>query len=278
MSMKDNEMHLFAGFGACVLTALVLVPTAIWAGGTSSGSDDDEDADKNKVVIEASLAARKTPKKQPQKEFKPPPPPDKPTGVSKDENKEVKPQCCVGEADCNKVSLPFPTTCPDDGRCEANRCKPKKKDKPDPKDKPVTNPGDQPVTSPDSPVGKPTDSTIGQFDGSKKGRAAVNSGDPWLRELANDFLTYVDFPAIEEASAALACLRIEKDGTITDTTLSPPTGKRSDNEGLNGKIDSAFKKLTEDRKQKPQPVPTHLLEQVVTKWTCIPIDAQTRQN
>jgi hypothetical protein len=270
-------MHVFAAVGACVLTAALSVPTILWAGSTSSANSDDDD-DKNKVVIEASLAARKSPKKQPQKEFKPPPPPDKPTGVSRDENKDTKAQCCVGEADCNKVSLPFPTTCPDDGRCESNRCKPKRKDKPDDKDKPVTNPDQQPVTSPDSPTGNPTDSTVGQFDGSKKGRAAVNSGDPWLRELANDFVTHVDFPALEEASAALACLRIEKDGTITDSTLNPPTGKRSDNEGLNAKIENAFKKLTEDRKQKPQPVPTHLLEQVVTKWTCIPIDAQTKQN
>ena len=277
MSIRDSEMHLVAAIGACVLTAVLSVPAVIWASNTSSDTSEDDDSN-NKVVIEASLAARKTPKKQPQKEFKPPPPPDKPTGISRDEFKDPKAQCCVNEADCNKVGLPFPTTCPDDGRCESNRCKPKKKDKPDKEDKPVTSPDTGPVTSPDSPVGKPTDSTIGQFDGSKKGRAATNSGHPWLRELANDFVTHVDFPALEEASAALACLRIEKDGKITDSTLNPPTGKRSDNEGLNGKIESAFKKLKDDRDQKPQPVPTELLEQVVTKWTCIPIDAQSKQN
>lgn len=276
MSIRDSEMHIIAAVGACVLTVLVSVPAAIWASNSSGPGDDADDA-KNKVVIEASLAARKTPKKQPQKQFKETETPDKPTGVSKDENKEVKPQCCVSEADCNKVALAFPTTCPDEGRCESNRCKPRKKDKPDPKDQPTTKIPDR-TGAVDDPKGTPTDSTIGQFDGSKKGRAAVNSGDPWLRELANDFVTLVDFPSLEEASAALACLRIDKDGTITDSTLNPPTGKRSDNDGLNSKIETAFKKLIEDRKQKPQPVPTHLLEQVVTKWTCIPIDAQTKQN
>lgn len=278
MSIRDSEMHVFAAIGATVLTAVLFVPTILWAGGSSGSSASVDDDAKNKVVIEASLAALKKPKKQPQKEFRTPPPPDKPQGVSRDENKDTKPQCCISEDDCNRVALAFPTSCPDDGRCESNRCKPRKRpDKPDKDDKPVTTIPDR-TGGLDDPKGNPTDSTIGQFDGSKKGRAAVNSGDPWLRELANDFITHVDFPAIEEASAALACLRIEKDGTITDTTLNPPTGSRSSNEGLNAKIESAFKKLTEDRKQKPQPVPTHLLEQVVTKWTCIPIDAQSRQN
>jgi hypothetical protein len=270
-------MHVVAVVGACVLTAALFIPAAVWASSTGKGDDDADDNAKNKVVVEASLAARKTPKKQPQKEFKAPTPEDKPQGVSRDEKKDTKPQCCVSEADCNRASLPFPTTCPDDGRCESNRCKaPKQEAKTDSKDKPVTIPDR--TGGVDQPVGMPTDSQIGTFDGSKKGRAAVNSGHPWLRELANDFLTYVDFPAIEEASAALACLRIEKDGTISDTTLDPPTGKRSDNEGLNAKAENAFKKITEDRKQKPQPVPTELLEQVVTKWQCIPIDAQTKQN
>jgi len=268
-------MHVVAAIGAVVLTALLGVPAVLWASTTSSGISDDDDA-KNKVVIEASLAARKTPKKQPQKQFTAPTEPDKVAGISRDENKPVNPQCCVSEADCTKASLPFPTTCPDDGRCESNRCKPKKTDTPDPKDKVAVVPPDR-TGGLDEPKGTPTDSTFGQFDGSKKGRAAVSSGDPWLRELANDFVTHVDFPSIEEASAALGCLRIEKDGTITDTTLNPPTGTRSNNDGLNAKIETAFKKLTEDRKQKPQPVPTHLLEQVVTKWTCIPIDAQTKQ-
>ena len=277
MSIRDSEMHVVAVVGACVLTAALFIPAAVWASSTGKGDDDADDNAKNKVVVEASLAARKTPKKQPQKEFKAPTPEDKPQGVSRDEKKDTKPQCCVSEADCNRASLPFPTTCPDDGRCESNRCKaPKQEAKTDSKDKPVTIPDR--TGGVDQPVGTPTDSQIGTFDGSKKGRAAVNSGHPWLRELANDFLTYVDFPAIEEASAALACLRIEKDGTISDTTLDPPTGKRSDNEGLNAKAENAFKKITEDRKQKPQPVPTELLEQVVTKWQCIPIDAQTKQN
>ena len=275
MSFNDSEMHLVAAIGACVLTAALSIPTVLWATNASGGIDDDEGEDK--VVIEASLAMRKTPKKQPQKEFRQPEPDKPPIGVSKDENKPVTAQCCKDEADCNRVQLAFPTTCPDDGRCEDNRCKPKKKDKPDKDNEPVTKPPDR-TGSLDDPKGKPTESTVGEFDGSAKGTARVSTGDPWMRELANDFMTYVDFPRLEAASDALACLRILEDGTIKDTTLSPPTGRRSDNDGLNAKIETAFKKITEDRQAKPQKVPTHLLKQVVTKWTCIPIDAQTKQD
>lgn len=277
MSIRDTELHVIAIIGAGVLTAALFVPAAIWAGGTGGSSSDDDDNMKNKVVVRAELAALKTPKKQPQKEFKAPTPEDKPQGVSRDENKDVKAQCCVSEADCNKVSLPFPTTCPDNGRCDGGRCKaPKQEVVKSEKDKPVVIPDR--TGSVDEPVGKPTESQIGTFDGNKKGRASANSGHRWLAELATDYLNYVDFPSIEEASEALACLRIEKDGTISDTTLNPPTGKRSDNEGLNAKAENAFKKITDDRKQKPNPVPTELLEQVVTKWQCIPIAAQTKQN
>lgn len=274
MSIKDSEMHLVAVIGACVLTAALSIPTILWASTTSSGLDEDEGEEK--VVIEASLAMRKSPKKQPQKEFKQPDKPEKPTGVSKDENKPVTAQCCKDEADCNRVSLAFPTTCPNDGRCENNRCKPKKKET-KPEDGPITAIPHRPLNE-DSPTGKPTENTIGEFDGSAKGTARTSTGDPWLRELANDFMTHVDFPRLEEASAALACMRILEDGTIKDSTLNPPTGKRSDNDGLNAKIETAFKKLTEERQAKPQRVPTHLLKQVVTKWTCIPIDAQTKQD
>ena len=61
MSIRDNEMHVVASVGACVLTAALFIPAAVWAGGTGGSSSDDDNA-KNKVVVEASLAARKTPK------------------------------------------------------------------------------------------------------------------------------------------------------------------------------------------------------------------------
>jgi hypothetical protein len=278
MSLRDNEMHVVAVVGAVVLAALLAVPAVWWASSTSTGIDDDE-ASSKKVVIRAELAARSQPKKQPQKEFKPPAPPDKDTGVSRDDKKDVKAQCCVSEADCNEVALPFPTSCPDDGRCESHRCKAKQIVKNEDKDPKVVIP-DRTGTlkDPDAPTGKPTDNRDGRPDGNPKGLAKVNSGDPWLAELANDFLTYVDFPAIEEASEALACLLIIPDGTIKETTVNPPIGKRSDNDGLNAKIETAFKKLQQDRQAKPSQVPTHLLEQVTKQWTCIPIAAQSRQN
>jgi hypothetical protein len=220
---------------------------------------------------------RKSPKKQPQKQFRQPDEPDKVAGVSRDDKKLVENQCCTDEADCNKVGLALGTTCPENSSCENHRCV-KKRDKKNPDDKdPVAAIPDRKGNL-DDPKGKPTDSTVGEFDGSKKGTARKSSGDPWLRELVNDFMTFVDFPSIETASAAEVCLQILADGNIKELSLTPPNGRRSDNDGLNGKIEAAFKKLQEQRKQKPQAVPTHLLEQVVTKWVCIPIDAQTKQD
>jgi hypothetical protein len=275
MSFTDSEMHIVAGVGACILTAALGIPTVLFPAMDSDGSNKDVTADK--VVINASLAMRATPKKQPQKQFTQPDAPDKPVGVSKDDKKVVENQCCTDEADCNKAGLPVGSTCPDDATCTNHRCMKKRDKKPDDKDDKVTAIKDRTKIL-DEPKGNPTDNTIGEFDGSKKGTARQSSGDPWFRELVNDFFTFLDFPKLEVASAAEVCLLILADGTIKDLSLTPPIGKRSDNDGLNAKIDLAYKKLQEQRKQKPSAVPTHLLKQVVTKWTCIPIDAQTKQD
>jgi hypothetical protein len=276
MSFSDSEMHVVAGVGACIVTLALGIPTVLFPAMDSGPAEKDVSADK--VVINASLAMRKTPKKQPQKQFRQPDAPDKPLGVSKDDKKVVENQCCTDEADCTKANLPVGTTCADDATCTNHRCV-KKRDKknPDDKDDKVAAIPDR-TKNLDDPKGNPTDNTVGEFDGSKKGTARSSSGDPWFRELVNDFMTFLDFPKIEIASAAEVCLQILADGTIKDLSLTPPNGRRSDNDGLNGKIDSAYKKLQEQRKQKPSAVPTHLLKQVVTKWICIPIDAQTKQD
>lgn len=273
MSLRDGEIHAFAISGTVVLSLALSVPM-VYVPSCRESIADAEDA-KDKVVIEASLAMRKSPKKQPQKQFRQEDKPDKPLGVSRDENKRLDAQCCTDEADCTRVGLALGTKCPDDGTCESNRCKAKRKPvKDENKDDTKTAVIPDRTKNLDDPKGDPTENTIGEFDGSQKGTARVSSGDPWLRELANDFATLVDFPKIEAASAALACLRILEDGTIKDTKLDT----RSDNDGLNAKIENALKQLKDKRKEKPSPPPTHLLKQVVTKWTCIPIDAQTKQD
>jgi hypothetical protein len=270
MSFTDSEMHVVAGIGACIFTAALSLPTVLFPP-QSAGPDSSDKMDK--VVIEASLAMRKTPKKQPQKDFRQPDAPDKPIGVSKDDKKQLENQCCTDEADCTKVGLAVGTSCPDDSTCDNHRCRKKKKDnKPDDKD-PIAAIPDR-TKNLDDPTGKPTDNTKGEFDGSKKGRALKSTGDPWQRELVNDFMTLVDFPKIEVASAASACLQILADGTIKDTKFDV----RSNNEGLNGKIEIALKSIKEQRKEKPKAPPAHLIEQVTTTWQCIPIDAQTKQD
>jgi hypothetical protein len=272
MSLGDGEINAFAISGTVVLSLAFSLPMVFVPSCRESiaGADDAKD----KVVIEASLAMRKSPKKQPQKQFRQPDAPDKPQGVSRDDKKVVENQCCTNEADCTKAGLPVGTTCPDDSTCENHRCKKKRKDTKDEKDDPKVAVIPDRTKNLDDPKGNPTENTVGEFDGSQKGTARVSSGDPWLRELANDFATLVDFPKIEAASAALACLRILEDGTIKDTKLDT----RSDNDGLNAKVENALTRLKDKRKEKPSPPPTHLLKQVVTKWTCIPIDAQSKQD
>jgi hypothetical protein len=272
MSFTDSEMHIVAGVGACILTAALSVPTIMFPRAASGNTGTD---DTDKVVIEASLAMRKSPKKQPQKQFRQPDAPDKPQGVSRDDKKVVENQCCTDEADCNKAGLALGTTCPGDMTCENHRCKKKKRDtKEDDKDDKLATAIPDRTKSLDDPKGNPTENTVGEFDGSQKGTANTSSGDPWLRELANDLKSRVTFPKIEVASEAHACLRILEDGTIKDTKLDP----RSDNDGFNANIDNAMKQLKDKRKEKPSAVPTHLLKQVVTKWTCIPFPAQGKQD
>jgi hypothetical protein len=223
-------------------------------------------------ALEASLAMLKSPKKQPQKEFKQDEKEDK-VGVNNDPTKVIAKQCCTSEADCNAAALAFPTNCAEGLQCENNRCiRPKKdKPKPDDKDKPVTIPDR--TANEDDPKGKPTENTIGAFDGSKHGLAKTNSGDPWFARLNNDFFSFLEFPKLEQASAAQPCVRITADGKISETEFK----KQSDNEGLNGKIGIALTKLKEQRTTKPEAVPTHLLKDVTTQWTCFSVDNQTRQ-
>jgi len=276
MSLSDSQMNVVAAIGACALTAALSVPTLFGDGfagcGRGNGDDDADNKDDKHLVIEASLAMLKSPKKQPQKEFKKDEKQDK-VGVNNDPNKVIPKQCCTSEADCNAAALAFPTNCAEGLKCENNRCIRPKKDqvatKDDPK-VPVTIPDRR---DPDAPDGKPTENTIGAFDGSKHGLAKSNSGDPWFARLNNDFFSFLEFPKLEQASAAQPCVRISPDGKISDTEFK----KQSDNEGLNAKIVIALNKLKDQRTSKPEAVPTHLLKDVTTQWTCFSVDNQTRQ-
>jgi hypothetical protein len=279
MSLSDNEMSVVAAIGACAVAVALSVPTVFGNGfagcGSSGASDDDADKDdKQHVVINASLAMKAEKQKQPQKQFKEDQP-DQKLGVNNDPNKAAVKQCCVSEADCNSAGLAFPTKCAGDALCENNRClKPKKTANPDNKDpkNPIPNrPFDE-----NDPTGKPTPNTVGAFDGSKHGLAKVNSGDPWFARLSNDFFSFLEFPKLEQAGPAQPCVRFkDENGEISETEFLDK--HKSDNEGLNGKVEDALRKLKKKREQNPERIPDHLKGTVLTQWTCFPVNNLTRQ-
>jgi hypothetical protein len=274
MALNDSSMHVVAAIGACVLSAALAIPTVWWTRAASTNDDDSADDSKH-LVIRASLAMLKSSKKkQPQKKFQQAVKEAKPQGVSHDENKVAPKQCCTSQADCNAAKLALGTSCADGQECKNNMCvRPKRDKRPTSPDGPVTIPDR--TAGLDDPVGDPTPNTEGSFDGSKHGLAKVNSGDPWFARLSNDFFSFLEFPKLEAASAAEPCVQITADGKIADTEFR--SNKRSDNEGLNAEITKALKKLKDKRNRQPEPVPTHLLRDVTTQWTCFPVDNQTRQ-
>ena len=277
MSLSDTEISVCSVVGAIAIAAALSVPTVFgngFAGCGSSGSfDEDDTKDDKHVVITASLAMKAEKKTQPQKQFNTPEP-DKQVGVNNDTNRPAVKQCCVSEEDCNSAGLAFPTKCAGDALCENNRCLKPRRTTSETKD-PVAAIPNRPFDE-NAPTGKPTPVTDGSFDGDKHGLAKVNSGDPWFARLSNDFFSFLEFPKLEQASAAQPCVHVTADGKIPDTEFKPKF--RSDNEGLNAKIEDALKKLKQKRDQNPEPVPEHLKSAVLTQWTCFPVNNQTRQD
>jgi hypothetical protein len=230
MSLNNGQLHGFALVGTLVLSAGLLISTVYLAQADATVAAPL----KKMITIEAQLARKSTKQRQPQKELKTAPPEVKPEGVSRDENK----------APIDKK--------PDEPK------KPKLDDKPIDLSKFKRPVDDDPQTG-----GEPT-TDIGQFDGSKKGFAPLNTGDPYWRELNADFREVWEIPTISKVNGAvIGCVRIEANGEVSGAQLDPPSG----DEILDDSVQRALKATQQARNQKPQPVPTEQLS-VIKEWVC----------
>jgi outer membrane biosynthesis protein TonB len=235
MSFNNSQMHGFALVGTLVLSAALF-------GGTLYLTEAAEAAHqpelKEMITIEASLARKSEKKKQPQKELKAPEPEVKPEGVSHDENKKPPEK------------------------------KPEDKPKPKPDDKPVdihkfkhasddeAQPGAKPVTD------------IGQFDGSEKGFAPINAGNPYWQHMAADSRQAWQIPTISKVKGTpVGCFHIQPDGKIAEIKFDVPSGDPI----LDDSVQRALKLVQKARNDKPQPVPTEQLG-VIHGWVCFRFD------
>jgi outer membrane biosynthesis protein TonB len=231
MSFNNSQLHGFAFVGTIVLagslfgTTLYLTEVAGAAHGPQL---------KEMVTIEASLARKSEKKKQPQKELKAPEPPDKPEGVSHDEHKKPLDK------------------------------KPEDKKHPKPDDKPIDiSKFKHPSDDDPQPGAKPT-TDIGQFDGSEKGFAPINAGNPYWQNLVADFHQVWEIPTISKVNgAAVGCFHIEPDGKIAAIKFDSPSG----DDTLDDSVQRAMKATQKARNDKPLPVPTEQLG-VIKKWVC----------
>jgi outer membrane biosynthesis protein TonB len=189
---------------------------------------------KEMITIEASLARKATKPKQPVKELKAPEPEVKPEGVSRDENKKpVEPP----KKDDKK---PTPPKKPDD-KFDISK---------------FNHP-----TDPEQPGATPT-TNIGQFDGSEKGFAPLNAGDPYWGNLRADLEPSI--PSISQVQgAAVACFHIEADGKIAGLKFDSSSGDQI----LDDAVQRSMKAVQKARNDSPQPVPLGQLG-VIKKWVC----------
>jgi outer membrane biosynthesis protein TonB len=256
MSLNNSQLHGFAFAGTLVLAGSLFGATLYM---TEAVEPEHVPALKEMMTIEASLARKSEKKQQPQKEAKapePPPPPEPPKpepepkapeppppppeGVSRNENKKP----------VDKPKLP--------------ERKPVKPPKPD--DKPVDLSKFKHASDDDpQPGAKPT-TDIGQFDGSEKGFAPVNTGDPYWRNLVADFRQVWELPTISKVDSGhlpIGCFHIEADGKIAGVRFDAPSG----DETLDDSVQRAMNATKKTRNDKPQPVPTEQLG-VIRKWVC----------
>ena len=230
MSFNNSQLHGFALAGTIVLAGS-LFGTTLYL--TEAADVPHAPQLKEMVTIEASLARKSEKKQQPQKERKAPAPPDKPPGVSRDEHKQ-----------------------PLD--------KPKDDKKPRPADKPIDIHDFKHASDDDpQPGAKPT-TDIGQFDGSEKGFAPINAGNPYWQHLVGEFHQVWEIPTISKVNgAAVGCFHIEADGKIAAVKFDTPSGDMT----LDDSVQRAMKATQKARNDKPQPVPTEQLG-VIKKWVC----------
>ncbi len=216
------------------LIVMVLVPPSC---GTTSASAESSIADDDMIIVEAAIAYKKQEvPKQPQKQRSPKKKsPDK-VAVSRDAQRKPEPE--------------------------------KKEDKiPDwrdfRRDYDEEDESDLPPNL-DLEPGKAPPRAGGAFDGKEYGWADENKGHPYMQELVRQ----VDFevPTLEKGTGhAVACIRLDPDGTITDTKLRTS----SNNTNIDRAAEETLLKLKKAREDptKVEPVPSELLP-ITNKWLC----------
>lgn len=233
MSYNNGQMHGLALVGTFVLSGALFGGTLYM---TEAAEPEHQPELKEMITIEASLARKSEKKQQPQKELKAPEPVAKPEGVSRDETKPPPPK---------KPDDKKPAKKPDDKPIDIHKFKHASDDDPQPGAAPVTD--------------------IGQFDGSKEGFAAFNSGHPYWGKFAADLKKGFEIPKISNVSGTAAgCLHIEPDGKIAEIKFATPSGDPI----LDDAAQRALKAIQKLRSDQPQPVPTDQLV-FIKNWVCI---------
>lgn len=239
MSFNNGQMHGLALVGTVVLSGALF-------GGTLYLTEAAETAHqpelREMITIEASLARKAEKKKQPQKELKAPEPVAKPEGVSHDETKKPPDK---------KPEEKKPAKKPDDKPPDIHKFKHASDDDPQPGGKPTTD--------------------IGQFDGSEKGFAPINAGNPYWQNLAADNHQAWQIPTISKVNGTpVGCFHIEPDGKIAAVKFDAPSGDQI----LDDSVLRALKTVQKLRNDKPSPVPTEQLG-VIKRWVCFRFDPST---
>lgn len=239
MSFNNGQMHGLAFVGTGVLSAALFGGTLYL---TEAAEPEHQPELKDLITIEASLARKSEKKKQPQKELKAPEPEVKPEGVSRDEHKPPPPK---------KPEDKKPPKKPDDKPIDIHKFHHASDDDPQPGAAPVTD--------------------IGQFDGSEKGFAPINAGNPYWQNLAADNHQAWQIPTISKVNGTpVGCFHIAPDGKIAGIRFDAPSGDPI----LDDSVQRALKTVQKARNDKPQPVPTEQLG-VIKRWVCFRFDPNT---
>jgi outer membrane biosynthesis protein TonB len=239
MSFNNGQMHGLALVGTFALSGALFFATLYM---TEAAEAVHQPELKEMITIEALLARKSEKKKQPQKELKAPEPEVKPEGVSHDEKKLPPPK---------KPEDKKPPRKPDDKPVDIHKFHHASDDDPQSGAAPVTD--------------------IGQFDGSEKGFAPINAGNPYWQHLAADNHQAWQIPTISKVNGTpVGCFHIEADGKIAAVKFDAPSGDPI----LDDSVQRALKTVQKARNDKPQPVPTEQLG-VIKRWVCFRFDPNT---
>ena len=250
MSPNNSQLHVFALAGTIVCVGGLFGATLYLARPVTLVHEPPL---KELITMEVALARKSVNKTQPQKEQKAPeptppppvtpPPPEpkapepiaKPEGVSRDETKKP--------ADKPKDDKPAKPPKPDEKPIDISKYKRPSDDTPQ--------------------TGAPT-TDIGAFDGSEKGFAPLNAGDPYWRNFLGDVRENWEIPSISQVKGApIGCFHIEPDGKVSGLKFDTPSG----DETLDDSVQRAMATAQKTRNQRAQPVPTEQLG-VIRKWVC----------